>query len=95
MRTWQQHAFARDNEIARPASLLTMPSAATASSGCTFPSAIPSRGTTDPVAKAASKENAIDTKSEQPHEQFNLNSKVSAYRKIGQQLLYYINLLCQ
>ncbi len=83
MRTWQQHTFARDNEIARSASLLTMPSAATASSGCAFPSAIPSCGTTDPVAKAASKGNAIDTKSE-PHEQFNLNSKVSTYRKIGQ-----------
>ncbi len=55
MRTLQQHAFARDNEIVRPALLLTMPSAATASSGCTFLSAIPSCGTTDPVAKAASK----------------------------------------
>lgn len=84
MRTWQQHTFARDNETARSASLLTMPSAATASSGCTFPSAIPSCGTTDPMAKAASKGNDIDTKSEQPHEQFNLNSKVSTYCKIGQ-----------
>lgn len=62
MGTWQQHTFARDNEIARSASLLTMPSAATASSGCTFPSAIPSCGTIDPVAKAASKERTLLTR---------------------------------
>lgn len=62
MGTWQQHTFARDNEIARSESLLTMPSAATASSGCTFPSAIPSCGTIDPVAKAASKERTLLTR---------------------------------